>query len=739
MSENHPDSDIKTSIRQAFDLAVKHHHAGRLADAESIYQQILIRQPDNANALHLLGVLMGQTGRSQIAEELIRRAIGVYPSEAAFYNNLGNALLAQGKINEAASAYQTAIKLKPDFFGVYHNLASCLKAQGQLAAAVITYQTALQFKPDHVETLCCLGKLFMDQDRIDEAVNAYNSALRLNPRSPEINNALGIALANQGQYDQAITVFNRAIQIKPDYAEIYSNLGNVFKDQGRIDEAIAAYQTALRLKPELDQTYSNLGNLLKNKGRLGEAIKAFHSAIELNPNLAEAHSNLGNLLKDQGRIDEAITSCRRALKHKPELNQTHSNLIYFMHLDPACEVRLIYEETINWNQQHSKKFSQLIQPHPNDPAPDRRLRIGYVSPDFRTHSVAFFMENLITAHDRAQVETFCYADLPRPDDTSVRFQSVAYNWRKITGQSDQQVAEKICRDQIDILVDLTGHTSQNRLFVFARKPAPIQITYLGYPNTTGLTTIDYRFTDAYADPPGMNDAFYTEKLVRLQNTFLCYRPPDTAPVVFPPPSLKNLEHITFGCFNILPKINARVMEVWLQILRELPSSRMLIKNLGLSDADTRQDLYDKFAAAGIDRNRLDLREKISSLAGHMELYHQVDVALDTFPYNGTTTTCEALWMGVPVITLAGQMHMSRVGVSLLSNVGLPELIAQTPQQYVEIAVKLAGDLPRLTELRATLRQRMQASPLMDAPRFARNVEAAYRDMWCKWCVATTLE
>ncbi|HMD55082.1 MAG TPA: hypothetical protein VKJ65_11085, partial [Phycisphaerae bacterium] len=358
---------------------------------------------------------------------------------------------------------------------------------------------------------------------------------------------------------------------------------------------------------------------------------------------------------------------------------------------------------------------------------------GYVSGDFREHSVTYFLQGLFAAHDPGQVEIFCYADLRNSDHVTSRLKSFVHHWQNITGKSDSDVAEIIRRDGIDILLDLAGHTADNRLLAFARKPAPVQVTYLGYPGTTGLGTVDYRFTDAYADPPGQDDKFYSEKLLRLNNTFLCYEPPDVAPPVGPLPALKRSGAIIFGCLNMLPKINAKVVELWAQILKQTPESRMLLKNASLSDLSAREHLLQLFTNCGIGPDRLELHGWMASSKEHLQLYNQIDLALDTFPYNGTTTTCEALWMGVPVVTLAGHVHMSRVGVSLLSNAGLPELIAQTPEEYVQIAVKLAGDLPKLNELRGTMRQRMQKSPLMDSRRFAHNVEEAYRNMWRNWC------
>jgi predicted O-linked N-acetylglucosamine transferase (SPINDLY family) len=401
-----------------------------------------------------------------------------------------------------------------------------------------------------------------------------------------------------------------------------------------------------------------------------------------------------------------------------------------LHYHPGYDAKMILGELRRWNEQHAEPRKKVIAPHANDRDPDRPLRIGYVSADFRQHACAHFLLPLFCHHDRRQFEVTCYADVANPDNMTQRLRDQVQCWHKINGRTDAEVSALIRENQIDILVDLAGHTADNRLQCFAGKPAPIQVTYLGYPNSTGLSAIDYRLTDAHADPPGLTDAFCTEWLIRLPQTFLCFRPSEESPVSSALPALASGQ-ITFGCFNALAKITAEMAGIWSQILRCLPQSRLMLKCRGLSDEDARRRLRELFPDIAADR--LVLHDWIDSRRGHLALYDQVDIALDSYPYHGTTTTCEAMWMGVPVITLAGTDHRSRVGVSLMSNVGLPELIAQTPEQYVQIAADLANDLPRLAELRRTLRSRMQASPLMDAPRFARNVEAAYRQMWRTWC------
>jgi predicted O-linked N-acetylglucosamine transferase (SPINDLY family) len=433
-----------------------------------------------------------------------------------------------------------------------------------------------------------------------------------------------------------------------------------------------------------------------------------------------------------GLTQEAEQCYYRALQIRPDYAKTYHALLIAANYHSDDPERIMREH-LAWGEHH-RSLKPEENRFANPPDPQRRLRLGYVSPDFRTHSVAFFLEPLLAHHDPATVEVYAYAHVPRPDAVTERLKTRVQGWRDIHGLSDDQVADLIRQDRIDILVDLAGHTANNRLLVFARKPAPIQVTYLGYPNTTGLTAIDYRLTDALADPPGETERYHTETLIRLPHGFLCYQPPSHAPAVAPPPAAVN-GYVTFGSFNNLAKVTPKVVEVWARILKAVEGARVVMKNKSFSDAATRERCHEQFIRHGIERERIALRDRLTALEDHLGLYHQIDLALDTFPYHGTTTTCEALWMGVPVITLAGHTHAARVGVSLLTRVGLPELIAQNEDDYVERAVALAQDLPRLTELRATLRQRMTQSPLCDAPAFTRNLEAAYREMWRGWCTA----
>ena len=482
-----------------------------------------------------------------------------------------------------------------------------------------------------------------------------------------------------------------------------------------------------QLREELAGGWNRLGCSLLEKRRFSDAIACYRRAVAIRPEYAEAHSNLGMVLRDAGRIDEAIAAHRQALALKPDSAEIHSSLLFTLHFQPHSDPPGIYEEHRQFDRQHAAVLPRLESPAPPAVAMPRRLRVGYLSPDLRDHVVAVFFQGLLIAHGRAEVEVFCYADVPHPDAVTVRLRAHSEHWVDVAAMSDEQIARQIAGDRIDILVDLAGHTARNRLLVFARKPAPVQVAYLGYPCTTGLSAMDYRMTDSLADPPGRADELSAEHLVRLDPCAWCYAAPANAPLVAAPSADERA--VTFGTFNALAKVNEEVLSTWAEILQRTPRSRLLMKSMQLGDDENCKRILHAFANRGIDPARIDLLPYIDDPMAQLAAYHRLDVALDTFPYAGTTTTCEALWMGVPVVTLAGPAHAGRVGVSLLSNVGLPELIAPTGQEYVQIAVDLANDLPRRSELRASLRERMRNSALMNSHRLARAVESAYRAMW----------
>ncbi len=591
--------------------------------------------------------------------------------------------------------------------------------------------------PPAVAALFTTGVAYQQAGRPTEAEACYRQVLAAQPYHAGAAHlfaqaylGLGAALRTQGKLDEALAAYRKANELKPDLVEAAYNLANALKALGRLDEAVAAYRHAIRIQPGLLQAHCNLGNALCDQGKPDEAVAAFRQALRIKPDHANAQLNLGSTLLEQGKIDEAVAACREAIRLRPDFAEAASNLAFSLNLVSDISVGEVFEAHREWDARHGRR-TPGFDAHANDRSATRRLKVGYVSPDFRQHSVAHFLEPLLRNHDRNDVEVFCYAAVSAPDAATARFKGLADRWTTTVGMSDDALAGRIQADGIDILVDLAGHTAGNRLPVFARKPAPVQVTWLGYPNTTGLAAIDFRLVDAVTDPEGEADAFASETLVRLPGGFLCYGARDDAPAPATAPCVAT-GFVTFGSFNNPTKLSGATLDVWAQLLARLPTARLLLKGKPFAEAATRAIYLDRLAARGVAADRIELVGWLPERE-HLALYDRVDVALDPFPYNGTTTTCEALWMGVPVVTLRGDRHAGRVGASLLTRIGLSDLIADSVEGYVESAVALTSDPARLCELRRSLRPRMAASPLCDAPAFARKVEAAYRRMWWRWC------
>jgi predicted O-linked N-acetylglucosamine transferase (SPINDLY family) len=790
------------TIQQAFDLALAHHQAGRLPEAEKLYKQILANEPAHFDATHLLGVVALQRGQNDIAVDLINRAITLRPGSAQAYSNLGNALKGKGQLDEAVAAYRRAIALIPGFAEAHSNLGNALREQGQLDEAIAAFGEAISLKPNLAEAHSDLGNVLRDTGQLGGAIAEYRKAIALKHNFTQAHNNLGNALKEKGLWEQAIAAYRRAIALRPDYAQAHSNLGNVLRDNGQLDGAIAAYLQAVTLLPGYAEGYSNLGNALKDKGQLDDAIAAYRQAVALKPNLPEAHNNLGSALRGKGQLDNAIAACREAIILRPDYAEAHSNLgnalrekgepddaeaacrqaialnpnltqaqnnlgnalkdkgqldgavvayrravalnpklpdiqsnlLFALQYHHAYDAWMIAQECRGWDRQHAEPLRRFIQPHTNDRDPDRRLRIGYVSPDFREHCQAQFTVPLLAHHDHEQFEIVCYASVLHPDAITTRLRGYCDLWRDVGGINDEQLAKIIRDDGIDVLVDLTMHMAANRLGVFARKPAPVQVTWLAYLGTTGLATMDYRLTDPYLDPSeisdGSDERVYCEQSIWLPDTFWCYDPLTTEQPVNALPA-ETAEEITFGCLNNFCKTTDGTLDLWAKVLTAVPKSRLLLL---APPGSPRQRVLDRLSHAGVAAERIEFVAK-QSRADYLQTYHRIDIALDTIPYNGHTTSLDAFWMGVPVVTLVGQRVVGRAGLSQLCNLGLRQLAAESADQFVRIAVDLASDLPRLSELRSNLRQRMSESPLMDAPLFAKNIEQAYRQMWRRWCEA----
>ncbi|HEY2414933.1 MAG TPA: tetratricopeptide repeat protein [Pirellulaceae bacterium] len=717
-----------TTTSEALSIALRHRQAGELSAAEQIYRQILTAEPNHAEAWHDLGVIASQTGRSNEATEYLTRALQLRPNWPDANFELGGIFKNQKNLEAAEPCYRRAIALKPDFAEAYANLGEVFYQVGKLAEAIDCLRRAADLKPESAEVQNNLGAMLQQQGDLVSAVTSYRRAIERRPNYAVAYFNLANALRDQGKKREAMQAYRSAIALQPELAEAYVNLGNVLADSRRLSEAVTCFQHAIRLKPDLAEAHNSLGTALYEQGQFANAADCYRQAVTLLPDYAEAHSNLGAALKNVGQVDESIAHHRRAVELRPDSSSAHSSLLYTLNYSPNYDAVAIYEECKCWDQRHAEPLRQIIQPFANDRSPDRRLRVGYVSPNFRDHCQAFFTIPLFSSHDHRQFEVFCYSDVLWPDAITERLRSNADVWREVNTLSDEEVAAQIRADGIDILIDLTMHMERRRLLVFARQPAPVQACWLAYPGTTGLATMEYRLTDPFLDPPGLFDHYYAEESVRLPDTFWCYDPLTDQPAINVLPVRSN-GYVTFGSLNNYCKINRGVLELWARVMRAVERSKLLFLS---PEGLHRQTAFDILADEGVDPGRVTFVSP-RPRAQYLELYHHIDIGLDPFPANGHTTSLDAYWMGVPVVTIVGQSALGRAGVSQLNNLGLQHLIASTPDEFVKIATELAGDLEGLASLRATLRSRMRASPLMDAPRFARNIESAYRAMWTRWC------
>jgi protein O-GlcNAc transferase len=720
--------------------------------------------PINAEAYINLGNAFRAKGQPDQAITFYEKAINLNLNIAMPYNNIGSVLQEKGQLDEAISYYQKALHYDPYLSFAYHNMGAALQEKKQLDEAISYYQKAVKLNPNFADTYNNLGIIFQKKGQLDEAISCYQKVIELNPKKADIYFNLGNVLKGKGKIDEAIIHYQKAVQLNPDYVvayynlgkiyqdankldqaksyyqkavlinpgyvEAYINLGAVLKEQGKIDEAITCYQKAVQFNPDYVVAYYNLANIFQDANKLDQAVFYYQKAILINPNYVKAYNNLGNVLKGKGNVNEAEEYYRTALEIKPD-SVIHSNLLLTLNYNPLYDAQTIFSEHLRFAKQYTESLSSAIAPHSNERSPHRNLKIGYVSPDFRKHPVSSFIEAVLTEHNKGHFEVFCYSNNSGHDKVTKRIQEQTDKWRSIVGMSDEEATELIRKDKIDILVDLAGHTAYNRILIFARKPAPIQISWIGYLATTGLSTIDYKITDTYADPPGKTEQFYTEKLLRLPESFLCYLPDRVSPAVGSLPVLLK-KHITFGSFNNFAKVTPDVFSLWAKILNTVEDSHLIMKWKGFSDKTTSQYAMNMFTKKNINADRITLQSWDPS-PKYLEAYNLIDIGLDTFPFNGATTTCEALWMGVPVITLSGSAYHSRSGVSLLSNVGLPELVANTADEYISIAVNLAKDLKRLGSLHEHLRNMMECSPLCNAKRFTENLEMCYRKIWETWC------
>jgi protein O-GlcNAc transferase len=672
---------------------------GEVAEAERLCREVLAGEPNSVHGLALSGTAALAGGRAEAAINLFGRAVSLLPDHPRLYVNLGEACRRAGRALDAVAHLRRAVSLKPDLAAAHYNLALALRDAGSPVDAVAEFEEAMRLQPG-----------------ID-ALGHYGSALKAS-----------------GQLDRAIAYYRGVLERSPRLAGVHHELGDALHSQRSVDEAIVYYEQALRLGLDDVRAHLRLAFALRDRGRLDEAIGRFERVLDLDPSRYDVLRELASTLTSLGRLDDAIAVCRRAIELRPDSPGAGSDLLFLLHYHPDWDARAIFAQAVAWRVRHAEPLAAQIAPQE---APSRatgtdgRLRIGYVSADFAHHVSSCFTLPLLAHHDHDRLEIFCYADVKKPDRVTESIRACADHWRDIVRLSEAEVAEAVRHDRIDILVDLSMHIAESRPLIFARKPAPVQMCWLAYPGTTGLTTIDYRLSDPYLDPEGSDTSVYVERTLRLPDCFWCYDPrlPDLE--VAPLPSA-TAGFPTFGSLNTFAKVNAGVIDLWARVLREVEGSRLL---LYAPPGRSREWVSGRFGRQGIDERRVEFVYAVPR-RDYFSLYDRIDLCLDTFPYNGHTTSLDAYFMGVPVVTLVGATACGRAGASFAMNLGLPELVSRTPDEYVAAAASLARSPARLAALRSGLRPRMQSSPLMNAPKFARDFEAIYRRVWEEYCRQT---
>ena len=630
-----------------------------------------------------------------------------------------------GRSDEAEKAYRLILEREPRNADAWHLLGVLLSERGDHDAGISSIRTALSIR-EAPEYHLNLGSSLLASGRMEEAMAAFMAALRLSPVKADVHFQMGNLFRAQRQPNESIAAYRKAIALRPDFVEALNNLGTLLMEVGQTEAALAAFAEAIQAAPANAECHCNLGYALDTLGRLGEAAAAYSVALTFRPDFALAWSNLGNTLKSQGHLERAIAAYRSALTHRPDSPIAHSNLMMAQHYAPESTNADFLAAARNWGRQCSGA-RPLATPVVRDGDGARPIRVGYVSSDFNSHPVGYFLESVLKAHDRSSVTAIGYANNGRGDHVTERLRAAADDWRPIVGMSDEAAADLIRQDGIDILVDLSGHTGNNRLPLFARRPAPVQVSWLGYFGTTGLPAMDWIIADRHVVPPG-EERFFTEKVWRLPGSYLCFTPPVEEVAVGPLPMLGG-GPVTLGAFHNRAKITPNTVALWSRLLTALPQARLLVKSREFDDYGVRQGLRDQFAAHGIASNRLRMEGR-SPRAAYFDSYNGIDVALSPTPFGGGTTTAESLWMGVPVVSLRGDRWAGRIGVSFLETLGLADrLVADGPEDYVAKTAALVGDPSVLADLRAGLREAMLRSPLCDAPAFARSLEEAYRSMW----------
>jgi len=755
-------SKAGTAADDDFRQALEHFQAGRLIEAEAICTRVLETQPNRPEVIHLLGIIALQAGMPDVAVDLLIGAIDLAPQVPEAYYNLGNAFRELGKLVEAETSYRQAVSLKPDYVMALGNLGDVLRRQGRVADAADVFRQASRVSPQSAglrldlaelsqamgdligaeagyrqaivlddqcaDAYCKLGVLLQGSRRFTEAANCFLKAIGINPQHYAAYCGYGMDLLQQRQLVEAVACFQQAIAIDRQGAIGYFGLGTAMCELKWFDQAIEPLQTAVNLAPDAADWYGTLSKALTTLGRVDEAEACCREALRLRPQSASIHSHLADALFEQGRLTESQQLQRHAVELEPDNPAHYSTFLFRAQYQGDITPAELFLESRRFAEHFEPRLVGFGLGHDHSRDPEKRLKIGYVSGDFRNHAIAFFIEPILLGHDRSGFEVYCYHNHFDSDRYTESLKSHSDHWLPCAGMTDDELARRIVEDGIDILVDLSGHTEFNRMLVFARKPAPVQVTLMGMLGTTGLRAIDYRISDQYLTPPGEFDAYHTEKLFLLPNTGYAFKGAAESPPVNRLPALVT-GRLVFACLNNLIKINDPTLRLWLRLLAEFSGARLMLGNVTTPQVE--KHLRQRLAAAGISDEQVILNPKLP-LKEYLALHHQIDLTLDPYPYSGSTTSLHSLWMGVPVLALAGPHLASRSGVAALARVGLHNFITSSEDEYINRAVEVCGNLDGLNDIRQSLRQRMSGVD-SSCDGVTRDLETAYRTMWRTWC------
>ncbi|WP_175798720.1 tetratricopeptide repeat protein [Burkholderia ambifaria] len=742
------------AVVERLNAAFVHHQAGRFDDARVLYEAIRRDEPDQPDATHFLGLLACQLGQFPAGLALMERAIALR-ADPVYLNNLGNMLRAHGRLDDAIGAYRRAIALAPGYAEAHSNLGNALRDAGDADAAMLSCAQALALRPDYAPAFNNLGNALQDKGELDAAARAYEKAIALDPGYAQARFNQGNVLRAQRRPDDAIACYRQAITLQPDLHAAHHALGVLLFERDDLEAAIASLTraaesgeadclfhlaVALERAGDLDGTvaslrralvaasdradlHHHLAQTLVRQGKRREALDSCRIALSLPNPTAQMHAVMGDILCAMWHLDAGLASYDRALEIDPAFRNAHSGRMFHA----AGTDRLSPAQLLARAREFGARMAAQASPrtHVPRPAAGRVLRVGFVSGDLKSHPVAVFLLSVVAALDASRIEAVAYATQSVEDDTTAALKRHFALWRDITALDDRAAADLIANDRIDVLVDLSGHTASNRLPLFAWKPAPVQATWLGYFATTGIAAIDYVIGDRHVLPDDEAHHF-VERPWRLPDSYLCFTPPAQPLDVGPLPAGRE-GVVTFGCLNNANKIGDAVVALWSRVLHAVPGSRLLLKSAQLDEAALRTSIAARFAAHGIPAERLLLRGGSKRLA-HIATYNDIDIVLDPFPYPGGTTSVEGLWMGAPFITRRGDRFLSHIGESILHTLGMPEWIADNDDDYVAKAAAFAQRLPHVAAVRAGLREQLLRSPLCDAPRFARHLEAAFAQM-----------